>query len=285
MDRDQLRRVVKQHAETSRLLGVDFVPVFRAEGTELVGEDSGTVEEAVVETSRKKPVEVMAVAKEDRKPVAKVAAPAGVRSRDSVRAVLDEILERYETDAPHKAFKTAHNRIVFDDGDCMARLMFVGEAPGEDEDIQGKPFVGRGGQLLNKMISAMGLTREVVYVANVLKTRPPDNATPTLPECRLCESYLFEQIQAVRPEAIVTLGLTASRVVLKSVALMSTMRGNWHSFALSDGTSIPVMPTYHPAYLLRAYTPENREKVWSDMKQVLEQLGLSVPATSAANPS
>lgn len=282
MDRDQLRRVVKQHAETSRLLGVDFVPVFRAEGTELVDGDAGAVAETVVETPRKKPVEVMAVAKEDRKPVAKVA--AGERTRESVRAALDEILERYEKDAPHKAFKTAHNRIVYEDGDCMARLMFIGEAPGEEEDIQGKPFVGRAGQLLNKMIAGMGLARESVYIANVLKTRPPGNATPTLDECRLCESYLFDQVAAVRPEVVVTLGLTATRVVLKCEATMSSMRGRWHSFALPDGTAIPVMPTFHPAYLLRAYTPENREKVWSDMKQVLEQLGLKVPSPAAAKP-
>ena len=273
MDRDQLRRVVKQHAETSRLLGVDFVPVFRGEVSELALPVAG--EEPVAEVPPKKAVTAVVEEKLERK--AARPAQGDHRTRESVRAELDEILRRYEADAPHKAFKTAHNRIVFDDGDCCARLMFIGEAPGEEEDIQGKPFVGRGGQLLNKMITGMGLKREEVYIANVLKTRPPDNATPTLDECRLCQQYLFDQVAAVRPEVIVTLGLTATRVVLASEALMSSLRGRWHEFELTDGTKIPVMPTYHPAYLLRAYTAENREKVWMDLKQVLERIGLATP--------
>jgi DNA polymerase len=165
---------------------------------------------------------------------------------------------------------------VFGEGDPCARLMFVGEAPGADEDRTGRPFVGRAGQLLNKMIIAMGLTREQVYIGNVLKTRPPDNATPTSDEIKLCAPYLFEQIAIIDPEAIVTLGLPATRTLLDSVESMSRLRGQWAAFRAPAPASraIPVMPTYHPAFLLRAYTTENRAKVWSDLKLVMDRLGM-----------
>jgi DNA polymerase len=130
----------------------------------------------------------------------------------------------------------------------------------------------------------MGLSRESVYICNVLKTRPPDNATPTTREIDICRPYLLAQLAIVRPRAIVTLGLPASRAVLRSEETMARLRGNWASLSLpvSDGTtlSIPVMPTYHPAYLLRSYTPENRAKVWSDLCLVLEKLGLALPAST-----
>ena len=276
MDTARLFKIVRQHAESSRLLGVDFVPVFSRGGAVL---DLPRAAESPAPAAPEMRTVKKANAEAAPRPAAggTVSAPTS-RSRESVREALDRVLQQYEADAPHKAFKTDHHRIVFDDGDCLARLMFVGEAPGEDEDRVGKPFVGRAGQLLNKMITAMGLTREQVYIANVLKTRPPGNATPTLDECAKCESYLLNQIDIVRPEVIVTLGLTASRVVLRSTATMSSMRGNWHPFCTTGGHELSVMPTFHPAYLLRAYTPENREKVWSDLKQVLAKLGLEAPA-------
>jgi DNA polymerase len=199
------------------------------------------------------------------------------RSRADVQAALDALRARYESDAPHKNFVTAHTKIVFGEGDPCARLMFVGEAPGAEEDRQGRPFVGRSGQLLEKMIAAMGLKREQVYIGNVLKTRPPDNATPTNDEIRLCAPYLYKQIAIIQPEAIVCLGLPAARALLDSMESMSRLRGRWASFrppapAESD---IPVMPTYHPAFLLRSYTEENRAKVWSDLKMVMDRLGLA----------
>ncbi|MDX9910542.1 MAG: uracil-DNA glycosylase family protein [Phycisphaerales bacterium] len=200
--------------------------------------------------------------------------PATARSREESQKRLDELRARYEHDAPHQHFVTHFNNIVFGEGDPCARLLFCGEAPGEEEDKTGRPFVGRAGQLLEKMITAMGLSREEVYICNVLKTRPPNNATPTLEESALCAPYLFEQIDIVAPEAIVTLGLPATKTVLGVSDSMGRLRAHWHTFKTPSGRSIPVMPTYHPAYLLRSYTPENRQKVWSDLQLVMKRLGL-----------
>ncbi len=188
---------------------------------------------------------------------------------------------KYEADAPHSKFVTAHSQIVWGDGSLTSRLVFVGEAPGAEEDKQGIPFVGRSGQLLEKMIRAMGLSRETVYICNVLKTRPPDNATPTSNEIALCEPYLREQVAILAPEAIVTLGLPASRALLHTDESMTKMRGRWRTYALPDGRLVPLMPTFHPAYLLRNYTVEARAQVWSDLKQVMDKLGLVSPAGTA----
>ncbi len=193
-------------------------------------------------------------------------------TRTKAQRKLDEILARYEQEAPHKAFVTDHHSIVFGDGDPCAQLMFIGEAPGAEEDKAGIPFVGRAGQLLNKMIVAMGLTRESVYIANVLKTRPPNNATPTIEEARLCAPFLYEQIQVVQPRVIVTLGLPATRLILDSTETMGNLRGRWGTFTDPSGRTVPVMPTYHPAYLLRAYNDENRAKVWSDLQLAMEKI-------------
>lgn len=207
---------------------------------------------------------------------------------------LEALRQRYIADAPHRHFVTDFNNIVFGEGDPEARLMFIGEAPGETEDQTGRPFVGRAGQLLDKMIVAMGLSRESVYICNVLKTRPPHNATPTSDEAALCAPYLIEQIRIVRPEAIVTLGLPATRLLLETGEPMRAMRGRWHTFPPGRASSvpdlspmsdpdlpeIPVMPTYHPAYLLRSYTEENRRKVWSDLCMVRDRLGLPAKAQS-----
>ena len=202
---------------------------------------------------------------------------------------LGALRARYEADAPHEAFVTDFNSIVFGEGDPEADLMFVGEAPGEQEDKTGRPFVGRAGQLLEKMIIAMGLTRETVYITNVLKTRPPGNATPTKDEADACAPYLIEQIRIVRPRVIVTLGAPASHTLLETSAPMRDLRGRFHEFPPSSGEGagfgvsgmagaglepIALMPTYHPAYLLRSYTEENRRKVWSDLQQVMGRLGL-----------
>ena len=247
-------------------MGVDFVPAYRT---------GDAADEAVVLDSHEPPVEVGPAIQTE--PDATVSPPVPAqdqRSREAVQHRLDEIRARYEADAPHEQFVTNFNKIVFGDGDPLAQLMFIGEAPGADEDKAGIPFVGRAGQLLNKMITAMGLKREEVYIANVLKTRPPNNATPTIEEARLCAPYLYEQIAAVQPQAIVTLGLPATRLILESSESMGRLRGRWGEFVDPDGRAVPVMPTYHPAFLLRSYTPENRAKVWSDLRMVMDRLGL-----------
>ncbi|TVQ31141.1 MAG: uracil-DNA glycosylase [Phycisphaeraceae bacterium] len=196
-------------------------------------------------------------------------APKEASDRERRQALLDQLRDRHASDCPHCTRSTTHSKLVFGEGAADARLMFVGEAPGAEEDRTGRPFVGRAGELLDKMIRAMGLEREEVYIANVLKCRPPNNATPTLEEASRCGPYLLEQIRVIRPEAIVTLGKPASQLLLESKETMGAMRGSWREYQ-----GVPLMPTFHPAYLLRAYTDENRAKVWSDLQQVMERLGL-----------
>jgi DNA polymerase len=158
---------------------------------------------------------------------------------------------------------------VFGEGDIDAKLMFIGEGPGENEDLSGRPFVGRAGQLLDKMIGAMGLAREQVYIANVVKCRPPNNRAPMPDETGACTPYLLEQIETIRPQVIVTLGLPATRFILQQDLSMGRMRGQFH-----DWRGLKVMPTYHPSYVLRSYTPQTRAAVWSDLQQVMKLLGL-----------
>jgi DNA polymerase len=151
--------------------------------------------------------------------------------------------------------------------------MFVGEAPGEEEDRTGRPFVGRAGQKLDEIISAMGLRRQDVYIANVLKSRPPDNRTPLPDEADACGPYLVEQIGIIRPLVLVALGSPAAKYLLQTSAGITQLRGQWALYQdLVASLSIPVMPTFHPAYLLRNYTADTRRKVWADMQAVMERL-------------
>jgi DNA polymerase len=162
---------------------------------------------------------------------------------------------------------------VFGEGDVDARIFFIGEGPGENEDLTGRPFVGRAGQLLDRMIAGMGLSRAQVFIANIVKCRPPDNRVPMPDEVETCTPYLVKQIEIVRPKVIVTLGLPSTKYMLQSKLSMGKLRGTWQSWR-----GIKLMPTFHPAYLLRAYTDENRALVWSDLKQALVGAGLPVPA-------
>jgi uracil-DNA glycosylase len=155
----------------------------------------------------------------------------------------------------------ARTHVVFGVGNPNAELMFVGEGPGADEDAQGEPFVGRAGQKLNEMIKAIGLSREDVYIANVVKCRPPGNRDPEPDEVATCSPFLFRQIEAIAPKVIVALGSPAAKTLLGTKAGITSLRGRWGSFR-----GIPVMPTFHPAYLLRSYTLENRTKVFEDLK-------------------
>ena len=162
---------------------------------------------------------------------------------------------------------------VFGEGDPDAKILFIGEGPGENEDLSGRPFVGRAGELLDKMIAGMGLKREQVFIANIVKCRPPNNRVPAPDEVATCTPYLERQIEIIRPRVIVTLGLPSAKYMLNDNKLtMGRIRGTWR-----DWRGIKLMPTYHPAFLLRSYTPENRAAVWSDLKQVLTELGLPIP--------
>jgi uracil-DNA glycosylase len=165
-----------------------------------------------------------------------------------------------------KLHRTRTN-IVFGVGNPRARLMFVGEAPGEDEDLKGEPFVGKAGQLLTKMIEAMGLRREDVYICNTVKCRPPNNRNPEPDELDACEPFLKGQLASVKPEAIVTLGKFAAQALLREQTTISRLRGQWREYE-----GVPVMPTFHPAYLLRS--PQEKGKVWDDLQQVMKRMGL-----------
>jgi len=162
------------------------------------------------------------------------------------------------------------NRIftVFGSGKQTARIMFVGEAPGAEEDRKGEPFVGSAGQLLNEMLMAIGFTREQVYIANILKCRPPNNRDPAAEEVKACESYLFSQIKLVQPEVIVALGRTAAHNLLKTTESLGALRGKLHHNSAFD---TPVIATYHPAHLLR--TPLEKREAWADLEWLLEMLG------------
>jgi DNA polymerase len=169
------------------------------------------------------------------------------------------------------ALHTGRNKLVFADGDPNARLMFVGEGPGADEDAQGLPFVGRAGQLLNNMISAMGLKREEVYICNVVKCRPPGNRAPEPEEANTCVPFLFKQIDVVRPQVIVALGATAATYLLGQRQPLAGLRGRVHAFR---GTQLIV--TYHPAFLLR--DPRQKKEAWADLQIAMKELGLKAPA-------
>jgi DNA polymerase len=146
-------------------------------------------------------------------------------------------------------------------------LVFIGEGPGADEDRTGRPFVGKAGQLLDKIIAAMGFKREEIYIANVVKCRPPENRTPLPDEIAACWPFLEEQLALLEPGAIVTLGSPAARTLLKTSSGMKQLRGQWQLYR-----GIRVMPTYHPAFVLHQYTQEIRGYVWSDMQQVMKYL-------------
>ena len=163
---------------------------------------------------------------------------------------------------------SARNSIVFGTGNATARLMFVGEGPGADEDAQGLPFVGRAGQLLNKIIEAMSYKREDVYIGNIVKCRPPSNRVPEPEEIAACSGFIRAQIDVIQPQMIVALGLTAANTLLGTTTTMSALRSKFHP--LTWNPKIPVMATYHPAYLLRS--PDAKKLVWDDMKKVLEKM-------------
>ncbi len=170
--------------------------------------------------------------------------------------------------------KQGRKQIVFGVGNPNADLMFIGEAPGADEDEQGEPFVGRSGQLLTNMIKAMGLRREDVYIANIIKCRPPGNRTPERDECDTCSPFLMRQIDAIRPKALVALGAVAAKSLLAINAPMSELRGRWYDFR---GTKLAV--TYHPAFLLR--DPRQKKETWKDLQMVMKEMGLTAPEKAA----
>lgn len=196
-------------------------------------------------------------------------APSSLTRDQKIKLLADLDERQIKTCTKCRLCQTRTNT-VFGEGDPDAAIFFVGEGPGESEDLSGRPFVGRAGQKLDEMIGAMGLRREQVYIGNVVKCRPPGNRAPAPDETDACTPFLMKQLETVRPKVIVPLGLPATRFITKLDLTMGRMRGQWHQWR-----GIKVMPTYHPAYILRNYTPATRKAVWSDLQKVMAELGLT----------
>src|SRR5437660_9335049 len=184
----------------------------------------------------------------------------------ALRAISEDI-----GDCTRCGLSRGRKNIVFGVGNPKADIMFIGEGPGADEDEQGEPFVGRAGQLLNNMIAAMGLRREDVYIANVVKCRPPGNRTPEKDECDVCSPFLMRQIEVIQPKVIVALGAVAAKNLLAVNDSMANLRGRWYDFRDSK-----LLVTYHPAYLLR--DPRQKKETWKDLQMAMKYLGLKPPA-------
>jgi DNA polymerase len=194
---------------------------------------------------------------------------APVRKSDKVAdenpvALLNDLC-RSVTDCQLCPLSTTRKNVVFGDGNPNAEIVFVGEAPGADEDEQGLPFVGRAGQLLTSIITAMGLNRKEVYICNILKCRPPGNRNPLPDEIRLCEPFLKQQLKLISPQIICALGSFAAKTLLRTETPITLLRGRFHSYE-----GIPLMPTYHPAYLLR--NPSAKKQVWEDVQMIMKEM-------------
>ncbi len=256
------RQALRTRLEWLRLLGVADLPAGRAgaasrrepppEGAASAGPEAAA--RPVVQAG------VFGGSVEALSPLASVAAPEAPDPATALRLIREEI-----GDCTRCGLCSKRTNIVFGVGNPNARLMFIGEGPGADEDLKGEPFVGRAGQLLTKIIESMGLNRPDVYIANVVKCRPPENRTPLPDEIATCSPFLFKQVQAIRPRVIVCLGTPAAQLVLGTRDTITRLRGSFH-----DQGGIRVMPTFHPAYLLR--NPAAKREVWDDMKKVMAEL-------------
>ena len=248
------RSVAEELAERDGLLQAAIEAAAQSTAEPSAGQENYFQEEPTIKTRKVIPA-----------PPQSAAVPAVERA-----AALEAIREDLG-DCTRCALHKGRNTIVFGVGDPAARLMFVGEGPGADEDAQGLPFVGRAGQLLNNMIAAMGLKREECYIANVVKCRPPGNRTPDPEEANTCSPFLFRQIDAVRPQVLVALGATAATYLLGQRQPLAGLRGRVHAFR---GMSLIV--TYHPAFLLR--DPRQKKEAWADLQIAMKELGLKAPA-------
>ncbi|MBK7860734.1 MAG: uracil-DNA glycosylase [Archangiaceae bacterium] len=200
---------------------------------------------------------------------APVAAQAPARDDGPPAKTLDQVRQELG-DCKRCKLCNGRTQIVYGVGNPRAELVFVGEGPGADEDAQGVPFVGKAGQLLTKMIEAMQFKRDDVYICNVVKCRPPNNRNPEADEIEACEPFLKAQLAAIRPKVIVALGKFAAQTLLRDATPITRLRGQWREYQ-----GIPLMPTFHPAYLLRS--PEEKGKAWSDLQEVMKRFGLATP--------
>jgi DNA polymerase len=197
--------------------------------------------------------------------------PAATLSLEERRLALDVLAQEIRPCARCAELVSTRTQTVFGDGQPGVELCFIGEAPGGDEDAQGKPFVGAAGQLLNRIIAACGMKREEVYICNIIKCRPPGNRTPLPEEAENCRPYLERQLELVQPRFICALGGCAAQNLLNTRAPLGKLRGRFHSYR-----GIPVLCTYHPAYLLPHRSPEKKKDVWEDMKMLMARMGRPV---------
>ncbi|MGD0573586.1 MAG: uracil-DNA glycosylase [Sedimentisphaerales bacterium] len=261
-----IKKVIRQHAEMAEF----FSGGLTVKKTSLVAGDSPASALAQSETGSLDKNESRVTSHEPRATVSAPASPEVIKE-------LEDIAEQTRKCRKCELGSLRKNAVP-GEGNTSARIMFVGEAPGADEDTQGRPFVGRAGQLLDKIITACGLKREDVWIGNILKCRPPDNRDPKPEEIIACIPYLQRQIELINPEIIVALGAHAAKTLLDTPKAIGQLRGIFHEYIPGIGHKpIKLMPTFHPAYLLRNYSDDNRRKVWEDMKKVLAELGLPVP--------
>lgn len=256
-------KVIRQHLEIDSFLTGDFA--VRGEGLS-VDETSQVLQSEVV----REKLELVQL-KEAQKKVDMPMAPK------NVEAQFEELSAQIEKCRECELGSSRINAVV-GEGSVSARIVFVGEAPGAQEDETGKPFVGRSGQLLTKIIEAMNLSREDVYICNTLKCRPPENRPPKPAEKQACRHFLDKQLELIKPDIIVALGSHAAKSLLQVDKPIGKLRGKFHDFYIQKGAkSIKLMPTYHPSYLLRNYNYDSRKRVWEDMQSVLRELKLPVP--------
>ncbi len=262
MGLDTLKQLLSQQLRTDQLLGLRSVPLVWTESS-----------------ANRDDLSAGQVARGDSRPSVSSLAHTDDASQIERLRVLNDTQVKSCTKCSLCKERT---QTVFGQGNASPRLVFVGEAPGYEEDQQGLAFVGRAGQLLTRMIIAMGLTREEVFICNVLKCRPPQNRDPAAEEILACSPYLRDQLEILQPEVVVALGSPASKTLLGTADGIGKLRGRFHDFYLSghpgDGPSVPLMPTYHPAYLLRS--PSEKGKTWSDLQMVMSRLGLTPPSGS-----
>jgi DNA polymerase len=277
---EKIRARARLALRAEKAFGLDALPIridqsaepeSKAAAPDRIAPSQAPPAPTTLSAARQSVVDLFGVASSPQQSSSEAVITSPVRSTEEKRRLLAEI------DAQVKACKACilHERrtnTVLGEGDPDARIMFIGEGPGENEDLQGRPFVGRAGELLNNMITGMGLKREQVYIANIVKCRPPNNREPAPDEVATCTPFLERQIEIIRPRVIVTLGRPALQHMLQQKISISKMRGQWLSWR-----GIRLMPTFHPAYLLRNYTKETRAAVWSDLKQVMSELGMKVP--------
>lgn len=264
---EAIARKIRQALDTDRLFGVDAVPIH---SPPVLATAPESPQQSAADASASSPASSR-VPPSDAPPGRADALdePDLMPPKDKAQALAD-LAREHAAQCPHCAPQQNRLNLVFGEGDADAELMFIGEGPGAEEDRQGRPFVGRAGRLLDKQIVAMGLEREQVYITNIVKTRPPGNRAPTPEEADQCIPSLHRQIEIIRPTVIVALGATAAKYLLDDSRLAITReRGNWKRYHHVD-----LMPTFHPAYLLRQYTKENRQRVWNDLQKVMGRLGL-----------